>query len=99
MHPNPYKGLPVGTFALSDLAFVVGEDVVLATRMNIDLLTKELGAHRRTLDVPAGKTGIWILTLPFHSLSIREAPPQHMPGILPHALLPERKVCRVLFRL
>src|SRR3989344_303688 len=97
MDPEPDKGLSRGSFALGDLAFVVREVVVPPAGMDIDPLTEKLDTHGGTFDVPAGETGTPVLALPFHPLPLGEVPPQHMLCILPHTLLPEGKVCGMLF--
>src|SRR5574341_926253 len=43
------------SFTLSDLVFVMGEDVIDATCVEVDLGPEIPFDHRRTLDVPAGK--------------------------------------------
>ena len=45
--------LSKGGFALGDFVFVMGEDIVHATGVDIELFAQVLGSHGRTFDVPA----------------------------------------------
>src|SRR3989344_212569 len=97
MDPETDEGPAGGPLTLGNLAFVVREDIVLPAGMDIDLLTEKLDTHGGTFDVPPWETGTPVLALPFHPLPLGEVPPQHMLCILPHTLLPEGKVCGMLF--
>ena len=67
---------------LGDLVLVVGEDEVLASAVDVELLAEEGQRHRRALDVPPGAA----------------PPPGTVPGRLPGLRrLPEDKIHRVLF--
>ena len=53
VHPVVGKRFVVGAFALGDLAFVVGENIVEAASVNIKVVAEVFGRHHRALDVPA----------------------------------------------
>ena len=53
MQPVMSKSLSVTALALRDLIFMVREDQILPTGMNIDFLTQIFFCHHRTLDVPS----------------------------------------------
>src|SRR5207248_5530031 len=65
-------------FTLSNLIFMVGEDIINTTSMQIKALTKILHRHCRALDMPSRET----------------EPPRTIPGHLTSRLsgLPERKI-------
>ena len=56
MEPVAHKFLARAGFRLRDLGFMMGEDVVDAAAMDIDLWAEEASRHRAALDVPAGAT-------------------------------------------
>ena len=53
VHPVMCEGLSVGRLGLGDLVLVMGEDQILPSRMNVDLIAQILFAHHRAFDVPA----------------------------------------------
>jgi len=57
VHPVPGQGLAGHCPALGGLAFVVREDQVVATAVQVDGVTEFGHRHRRALDVPAGTSG------------------------------------------
>ncbi len=54
--PVVHEGLSGCSFALGDFVFVVGEDVVNTTRMDVEMWAKVFHAHGGAFDVPAGST-------------------------------------------
>src|SRR6266480_4703752 len=57
MDPVRDRRVAVRALGLRDLVLVMRKDVVHTARVQIETLAKVFGAHRGTLDVPAGKTG------------------------------------------
>jgi len=57
MDPVRDRRVAVCALGLGDLVLVMRKDVVDTARVQIETLAKVFGAHRGTLDVPAGKTG------------------------------------------
>src|ERR1043165_9267801 len=53
VQPVPDEFLCCYSLALGDLGFVMREDVVDATAMDIDLLTEQCSRHRAAFDVPS----------------------------------------------
>ena len=76
---------------LCDFAFVVRENIVLATGMNVDLISKERATHRGTLDVPSREP--LRIRLPFWTIG--RWPSQNMVRIITDAELPECEVRRM----
>src|SRR5947207_15795836 len=56
MHPEPHHPVPGHCLGLRDFRLVVGKDVVGAPGVDVEPLSKERERHRRTLDVPTGKS-------------------------------------------
>ena len=56
VHPVVCKCLIVGTLGLGDLILMMREDQILATCMDIDLVTQITLGHDRTLNMPAWTT-------------------------------------------
>ena len=54
VHPVVGQGLASDGFRLQDLVLVVGEDKVVATAVDVDLLAQVAVDHCRALDVPSG---------------------------------------------
>ena len=57
MHPGADDAVSERSFRLRDLVLVMREDVVHAAGVHVETLAEVFRAHRRTLDVPAGKAG------------------------------------------
>ena len=53
VHPNTRERNAECAFALRDLVFVVREDQIGASAVNVEGLTQRLPRHRRALDMPA----------------------------------------------
>ena len=81
VHPVADRRVAVRALRLCDLVLVVREDVVDAAGVEVEALAEVLRAHRRTLDVPAGKP----------------TTPGRLPGERAAflCLLPEREVDRI----
>src|SRR3989344_4459217 len=69
------------SFTLRDLAFVVREDQILSSRVNIERRPEEFLTHAGAFDVPPGEP-----------LAPRRVPSENVIGVLTDALLPEREV-------
>src|SRR3989344_505083 len=69
VHPVTHKWHAERAFALGNFAFVVGENVVLPSCMDIDPLAQEFDAHGRTLDVPPGESCGRILSCSAYTFS------------------------------
>ncbi len=54
MHPEFAELFSGGGFALGDLAFMMGEDVVLAASVDIDGVAEKARRHGAAFDMPAG---------------------------------------------
>src|SRR5690606_20250863 len=68
-------------FGLRDLALVVREDVVLAARVDVELLTEVLASHRRALDVPTRKAVRAEAALPLHQVARVALPQEEVGGV------------------
>src|SRR6202034_1157736 len=56
VHPAPREGRAVRGLALSDLIFVMREDEVFASAVDVEVVSQVLRRHRRALDVPPRST-------------------------------------------
>ena len=56
MDPISYVLSAESGFALGNLVFMVGKDIVHTAGVDVELLTQILFCHRGTFDVPAGGT-------------------------------------------
>src|ERR1700731_3142420 len=65
MEPHPHEFFAGHAFALRDLRFVMRENVVHATAVDIDLIAEQGSRHRAALDVPA-RTSRPPWRIPFH---------------------------------
>ena len=83
VHPGADETVPGAAFGLRDLGFVMGENVVHAAAMNVDLRPEQRGGHGAALDVPAGA-----------SLAPRTLPDHVAIGLIPG--FPEREIADAL---
>ncbi len=54
MHPVFCKRLPVGGLGLGNFVFMMRENQILASGMNVDLIPQILFTHDRAFNMPAG---------------------------------------------
>ena len=78
-----YHVVSLAGHALCDLAFVVGEDEVHTSSVDVEVFAQVLAPHCRTLAVPAGET-----------VAPRRGPAHDVFGL---GVLPQGKVGRVAF--
>src|SRR5262249_45491723 len=65
VQPVPDEFLSSDAFALGDLGFVVRENIIDTTRVDIDLIAEQRSSHRAAFDVPAWSArSPW--RIPFH---------------------------------